>query len=138
MVFQMNVNNSFVKRRIVTYFYKGIVRGGVNGGAGCFCVAVAQQGKYAERYHFLHDFELEGFDAPLRTEMVGGDDEAVFQQGNAPADQDNLPQRQWRGGGFDVPIPRKRHDEIGQGEQGDDDEDMHRNALATKSEGEMV
>ncbi len=26
MVFQMNVNNSFVKRRIVTYFYKGTVR----------------------------------------------------------------------------------------------------------------
>ena len=67
--------------------------------------------------------------------MVGGDDEAVFQQGNAPADQDNLPQRQRRGGGFDVPIPRKRHDEVGQGEQGDDDEDVHRNVLSPKSEG---
>ena len=40
---------------------------------------------------FLHDFELCGGEAALVADAVGGDLEAVFEEGDSPGDQDDFP-----------------------------------------------
>src|SRR4051794_3071074 len=69
-----------------------------------------------ERDDFLNHLELDGVEVS-GTGAVGGDLEAVFEEGNHPAYEDDFPQ------GFatkpEVSVPGKRHEDVGDDEKND-------------------
>ena|ERR1700744_3653744 len=81
-----------------------------------------EDGKYTEEgkgNDFLDHLELEGAVAfYLVADAVGGDLEAVFKQGNRPADQDDLGERGLFKP-FEVTVPGDGHEDVGTDQQED-------------------
>jgi hypothetical protein len=74
----------------------------------------AKDAEDGEGDHFLHDFELvrgEGADA----DAVGRHLEAVFKEGDAPADEDDLPEGDLAE--LQVTVPGEGHEDVGADEQ---------------------
>ena len=70
--------------------------------------------KYAEdqqRDHFLDHFQLHHREA-VRAEAVGRNLKAVFEEGNAPTDEDDLPKRLLTKA--QVTVPGKGHEDVGE------------------------
>ena len=82
-----------------------------------FQIKHRKQGKHRQGDDFLQDFQLKRAYAPRRAIMIGRYGQAIFKQGNTPRNQHDFPQRHHRIAWFDVPIPRKRHQHIGQYQQ---------------------
>ena len=82
-----------------------------------FQIKHRKQSKHGERDDFLHDFQLKRAYAPRRTIMIGRHGQTIFKQGDAPRNQHDFPQRHHRIARLNVPIPRERHQHIGQYQQ---------------------
>src|SRR3979490_20294 len=65
--------------------------------------------KHSQRNHLLDHLQLIRRKG-LRANPVGGDLQAVFKEGEPPADQDHLPQRHLTQ--LRVPVPRKRNKDV--------------------------
>ena len=72
--------------------------------------------EHGKRDDFLDDFELCRGEL-IRTDTVGGNLKTVFEKGDAPAGEDDLPQR--FAAVFEVAVPGEGHKEVGNGEQND-------------------
>lgn len=67
--------------------------------------------------YFLDGFQLKPAEAFLHTIAIGWYHKTVLKKGNAPADQDDLPERYILM--FQVPIPGESHKGVGNGKQND-------------------
>jgi len=67
-----------------------------------------------ERNDFLNYLELHGGEA-VCADAIGRDLEAVFEQGNAPTDQDDLPERLVAKA--EVTVPGEGHEDVGDDEK---------------------
>jgi len=91
-----------------------------NGGDGVIppqMRAEVKRGEYGEDREgddFLDDLELDGRET-RGTDAVGGHLQAVLKEGDAPADEDDLPQRVLAV--FQVAIPGNGHEDVGEDEQ---------------------
>jgi PLP dependent protein len=79
-------------------------------------VEEGEDGEDDERNDLLDDLELDGREA-VGADAVGRHLEAVFEEGDAPADQDDLPQRFLAE--FQVAVPGEGHKDVGEDEQDD-------------------
>ena len=70
--------------------------------------------KTDQRDDLLDHLELDGREA-RRADAVGGHLEAVFEEGDAPADEDDLPQGVLAV--FQVAVPGKGHEDVGEDEK---------------------
>ena len=83
-----------------------------------------EQREDRERDHFLDDFQLPDRERPAelrRPDAVGRNLEAVFEQGDAPAQQDDRQHAEAFEFRFecDMPVPCERHEGVRYDEQGD-------------------
>ena len=69
-----------------------------------------------ERDDFLHDLELIGREG-ARADAVGGDLEAVLEEGDRPADDDDLPEGDVAI--FEMSVPGEGHEDVGADEKKD-------------------
>lgn len=81
-----------------------------------------EQREDRERDHFLDDFQLPDRERPAelrRPDAVGRNLEAVFEQGDAPAEEHDDHQSEAFEFGFegDMPVPGQRHEGVGDDEQ---------------------
>lgn len=88
--------------------------------AQCFRFKKYQGENYedADGHYLLDDLELEHVEWPacgITADLVGRYHQRVFQQGNAPADEDRRDQAHMLE--FQMPIPGNRHEGIGRDEQ---------------------
>ena len=72
--------------------------------------------KHGKRNDFLDDFEL-GRAELVRSDTVGGNLKTVFEKGDAPTGEDDLPQR--CAAVFEMAVPGEGHEDVGNGEQND-------------------
>jgi len=75
-----------------------------------------EYGEDAKGKHFLNRLELRGVEF-VGADAVGGHLKAVFEKRYAPAGQHDFPQR--LAAVFEVPVPGKGHEDVGNGEQSD-------------------
>ncbi|MCY1550651.1 hypothetical protein D9M68_869190 [compost metagenome] len=61
--------------------------------------------------------------------MIGRYREGVLKQSDAPADQDQFPDREMTVSGLQVPVPGKSHDDIRNDQQADNDQESHSVAI---------
>jgi hypothetical protein len=83
---------------------------------GLLQVEHREHGKDQQRDYFLDGLELRGAEL-VGADAVGRDLEAIFEEGDHPADDNYLEQRHLAV--FQVAVPGEGHEDVGDGEQGD-------------------
>jgi hypothetical protein len=76
----------------------------------------AEDPEDAERDDFLDNFELVGRKG-ARADAVRGNLQAIFEERDAPADEDDFPE--WDGFEFEMTVPREGHEDVRADEQDD-------------------
>src|SRR5271157_4730020 len=79
-------------------------------------VVCDEDGEDHQRDHFLNHFKLDRTE-PGGPDAVGGNLEAILEEGDKPADENHLPERLMPEP--KVPIPGKGHEDVGDGEKND-------------------
>ena len=74
----------------------------------------AEYAKDAERDDFLDDFQLIGREG-FRADAVRGDLQAIFEERDAPTDEDDFPE--WDGFVLEVAVPGEGHENVRTDEQ---------------------
>ncbi len=94
-----------------------------------------EDGEHRERHDLLNDFQLPDRErAPEfgASDAVGRDLETVFEQRDAPAQQDDGEKPEAFESGFegDMPVPRQRHESVGDDEQQNGGDSLEHDALS--------
>ena len=79
-------------------------------------VSHGENGEDAERDDFLNRLELRCVEF-VRADAVRGDLKAIFEESDAPAGENNLPER--FAAVFEMAVPGESHEDVGNGEQSD-------------------
>lgn len=85
----------------------------------------SEYGEYHQGDDLLRDLELEAREAVGITQPVCGHHQAVFEESDAPGDEDGLPER--HAGILQVAVPGKGHEDVGSGKKKDRAEHVIKN-----------